>query len=171
MAEAPPKPVYANVINITVGPYDLVMDFGFKAPEATAKRSPDYEIVSRVAMSLGHAKAMLPGLAKVICRVRETGRNHHRPGLRRDSKGVTHMTAVDYPHVATDAPGFSLQETTYGHEEDLSVSEVLERVNEILGYDLLEHALMVEGYREMGAEMLLISESTLAAQFEAISPE
>jgi hypothetical protein len=61
-----PEPVYANAVNITVGPYDLVMDFGFRAPEQIAKRSPEYEIVARVAMSLAHAKAMLPGLARVI---------------------------------------------------------------------------------------------------------
>ncbi len=66
MATEPPTVVYANVVNMTVGPYDLVMDFGFKTPEQTAKGSPDYEIVARVAMSLGHAKSMLPLLARVI---------------------------------------------------------------------------------------------------------
>jgi len=62
----PPSPAYANVVNITVGPFDLVLDFGFKTPEQTSKGSPDYEIVARVAMSLAHAKSMLPILAKVI---------------------------------------------------------------------------------------------------------
>jgi len=63
---SPPQPVYANVVNFTVGAYDVVMDFGFKTPEHAAKRSLDYEIVARVAMSLAHAKSMLPILAKVI---------------------------------------------------------------------------------------------------------
>jgi hypothetical protein len=66
MPDSTPDPVYANTVNITVGAYDLVMDFGFRTPEMTAKQSPDYEIVARVAMSLAHAKAMLPGLARVI---------------------------------------------------------------------------------------------------------
>jgi hypothetical protein len=58
--------VYANAVEITVGPFDLVMDFGFKTPEATKKGSPDVEPVVRVAMSLSHAKSMLPLLARVI---------------------------------------------------------------------------------------------------------
>ena len=58
--------VYTNAVEITVGPYDLVMDFGFKTPEATKKGSPDVEPVARVAMSLAHAKSMLPLLARVI---------------------------------------------------------------------------------------------------------
>jgi hypothetical protein len=66
MATEPPNAVYANVVNMTAGPFDLVMDFGFKTPEQTAKGSPDYEIVARVAMSLAHAKTMLPLLARVI---------------------------------------------------------------------------------------------------------
>ena len=42
------------------------MDFGYRSPEQL-KRSPgDYEIVARLAMSLAHAKSLLPVLAKVI---------------------------------------------------------------------------------------------------------
>jgi hypothetical protein len=66
MAEAPPPPVYANVVNFTLGAYDLVIDFGFKTPEQSVKQSLDYEIVARIAMSLAHAKSMLPILARVI---------------------------------------------------------------------------------------------------------
>lgn len=61
-----PSVVYANVVQITAGPFDVVMDFGFKKPEQTQKGSPDYEIVARIAMSLAHAKTMLPMLAKMI---------------------------------------------------------------------------------------------------------
>ncbi len=66
MADNPPQPVYANVVNFTMGAYDLVIDFGFKTPEHAAKQSLDYEIVARVAMSLAHAKSMLPILARLI---------------------------------------------------------------------------------------------------------
>lgn len=66
MAEESPHQVYANVFEATVGPFDVVLDFGFKPPEASKKGSPDYERVARVAMSLAHAKAMLPVLAKLI---------------------------------------------------------------------------------------------------------
>jgi hypothetical protein len=67
MADDPqPTPVYANVVDFTLGPYDIVVDFGFKGPEQARKGSPDYDVVARVAMSLGHAKAMLPILARMI---------------------------------------------------------------------------------------------------------
>ena len=49
--------------------------------------------------------------------------------------------------------------------------DVAKRVNEILGYDIFEEVLMAEGYRAMADEMLLISESTAAATFEALPPE
>jgi hypothetical protein len=63
----PPHPVYANVVELTTGPYDVVLDFGFRGPEAM-KKGPDggYEVVARVAMSLAHAKSMVPLLARVI---------------------------------------------------------------------------------------------------------
>jgi hypothetical protein len=64
---AEPKPVYANVVELTTGPYDIVLDFGFRGPESM-KRGPEggYEVVARVAMSLAHAKSMVPLLARVI---------------------------------------------------------------------------------------------------------
>jgi hypothetical protein len=71
MANDPPRPVYANVVSVTAGPFDLVIDFGFKPPESTKRQSPDYEIVARVAMSLAHAKTMLPILARVIAQYEE----------------------------------------------------------------------------------------------------
>lgn len=58
--------VYANVVQMTTGPFDLVMEFGFKTPEQTTRGSTEYETVVRVAMSLAHAKSMLPILAQVI---------------------------------------------------------------------------------------------------------
>jgi hypothetical protein len=73
MSDAAPEPVYANVVEFTTGPYDIVLDFGFRSPEA-AKRGAEagnYKIVSRVAMSLSHAKSMLPILARVIAEYEE----------------------------------------------------------------------------------------------------
>jgi hypothetical protein len=64
--DAKDKQVYANVVDFTMGPFDMVIDFGFKTPEHARRQSPDFEVVSRVAMSLGHAKAMLPIMAKLI---------------------------------------------------------------------------------------------------------
>jgi Protein of unknown function (DUF3467) len=67
-----PKPVYANVVELTTGPYDVVLDFGFRSPESV-RRGPDggYEVVARIAMSLAHAKSMLPLLARVIAEYEE----------------------------------------------------------------------------------------------------
>jgi hypothetical protein len=67
-----PAPVYANVVELTTGPYDLVLDFGFRSPEAI-KAGPEggYDVVARVAMSLAHAKSMLPILARVIAEYEE----------------------------------------------------------------------------------------------------
>ena len=62
----PPPLVYANAVQITTGPFDVVMDFGFKNPEQTQRGSTEYEPGVRVAMSLAHAKSMIPILANVI---------------------------------------------------------------------------------------------------------
>lgn len=71
MPNEPPKAVYANVVNITAGAFDMVLDFGFKPPESTQRQSTEYEIVARVAMSLAHAKTMLPIMARVIAQYEE----------------------------------------------------------------------------------------------------
>lgn len=63
--EQPPL-VYANVVQMTSGPYDLVMDFGFRTPEQTTRRSTEYQTVVRVAMSLSHAKTMIPIMAQLV---------------------------------------------------------------------------------------------------------
>ena len=63
--------VYANVVQMTTGPYDLVMDFGFRTPDQTTRRSTEYQTVVRVAMSLSHAKTMLPLLARMISQYEE----------------------------------------------------------------------------------------------------
>lgn len=66
--EEEPKPVYANVISITTGPFDIIMDFGYKSPERAKEHSGKYEIVARIAMSLTHAKTILPLLVDQIAK-------------------------------------------------------------------------------------------------------
>ena len=83
--ESPPL-VYANVVQITTGPFDLVMDFGFKTPEQTRRGSTEYESVVRVAMSLAHAKSMVPILANVIARYEQQVGPITAPGFEDLSK-------------------------------------------------------------------------------------
>jgi hypothetical protein len=67
MSTDPPQPVYANMVQMTIGPFDLVLDFGFRSPEEAVRgEEGGHEVVARVAMSLSHAKSMLPLLAKLI---------------------------------------------------------------------------------------------------------
>jgi hypothetical protein len=61
-----PEPIYANVVQITTGPFDLTFDFGYKSPDRQRAGSADFDVVARVAMSLGHAKSMLPLIAQQI---------------------------------------------------------------------------------------------------------
>ena len=75
---------------------------------------------------------------------------------------------------ATLAPGFELIQTSTAEaskDEAAPVVDLVARLREILGYDIFEETLMAEGYREMGAEMLSISENTSAAMFEALPDE
>ena len=58
--------MYANVVRITAGSYDLILDFGYRSPEQAQRTQADFDVVCRVAMSLAHAKSMLPLLAKAI---------------------------------------------------------------------------------------------------------
>jgi hypothetical protein len=87
MAKDQPDPVYANVVGITAGPFDIVMDFGFKPPEATSRGSTEYDPVVRVAMSLGHAKSMIPLLTRVIAQYEDQVGPITAPGFDDSSKG------------------------------------------------------------------------------------
>lgn len=86
MADDPVQPVYANAVEVTVGAFDLVLDFGFKTPEATKKQSPEVVPVARVAMSLAHAKTMLPILARLIAEYEEKVGPITAPGFEDQSK-------------------------------------------------------------------------------------
>ena len=94
MPEQPTQPLYANVVNITVGAFDLVMDFGFKTPEQTQRRSADYELVARVAMSLAHAKSMLPLMARMIADYESKPPRRRSSDRRADERAASeHMRA------------------------------------------------------------------------------
>jgi hypothetical protein len=72
MPTDPPQPVYANIVQMTIGPFDMVLDFGFRSPEEAARgQEGGYDTVARVAMSVGHAKSMIPLLAKLIAEYEE----------------------------------------------------------------------------------------------------
>lgn len=71
MSDEEIKPIYANVIKIGTGPFDITLDFGYKSLERAEKGSADYEVVSRVVMSLTHAKTMLPLLVEHIAKYEE----------------------------------------------------------------------------------------------------
>jgi Protein of unknown function (DUF3467) len=86
MAEETPKQLYANAVEMTVGPFDLVMDFGFRPPESTKRQSTEVERVARVAMSLGHAKSMLPILANLIAQYEQNIGPIPAPGFDEKSK-------------------------------------------------------------------------------------
>jgi hypothetical protein len=83
--ESPPL-VYANVVQMTTGPFDLIMDFGFRSPEQTQRGSTEYETVVRVAMSLAHAKSMVPILATVIAQYEQQVGPITAPGFEDSSK-------------------------------------------------------------------------------------
>lgn len=79
--------IYANVVSINLGPFDLIMDFGFQAPENRIEGDLGFERVARIAMSIGHAKSMLPLLAKVIAQYEQELGPVPAPGFEGHSKG------------------------------------------------------------------------------------
>jgi hypothetical protein len=56
-------------------------------------------------------------------------------------------------------------------EAPVSHSRVYDRLREILGYDIREQLLMIEGYHEFAEESLALAESTLEVGVEALPPE
>jgi Protein of unknown function (DUF3467) len=84
--ESPKQQLYANAVEMTVGPFDLVMDFGFRPPESTKRQSTEVEPVARIAMSLGHAKTMLPILANMIAQYEQNIGPIPAPGFEDKAK-------------------------------------------------------------------------------------
>lgn len=66
MTSSPDAPFYANGVRIQAGPFDVLLEFGYKAPSAAEAPEAQFEVRSRVAMSVAHAKTMIPMLASVI---------------------------------------------------------------------------------------------------------
>lgn len=82
------RTTYANVVQINAGAYDLIFDFGFSAPENRVTGDPlDFDIVSRVVMSHGHAKSILPLLAKIISDYETQFGEIPAPGFGEASRG------------------------------------------------------------------------------------
>jgi hypothetical protein len=73
--------MYANVVKMTTGPYDLVMDFGFKSPEEAGRGMEDFNPTVRIAMSLAHAKSMIPLLARMIAEYESQAGEIPSPGF------------------------------------------------------------------------------------------
>jgi hypothetical protein len=59
-----PPTFYANVMALTLGPFDLILDFGFKRPEQQG--TDQFDKVARIAVSLSHAKTMVPLLQRIV---------------------------------------------------------------------------------------------------------
>jgi len=57
---------YANVVTITTGPFDMVVDFGFVGPENVAADGVTPQRRVRIAMSPSSAKSILRILAEQI---------------------------------------------------------------------------------------------------------
>jgi hypothetical protein len=63
-AEGKPSTLYANVMQATLSPFDVILDFGIRDPKSVEPE--DFEIVARLAMSVTHVKSMLPILHQLI---------------------------------------------------------------------------------------------------------
>ncbi len=88
---------YANVVSMHLGPFDLIMDFGFKSPEDVAEDKANVDTqqadtesqwtpVARIAMSHAHAKSMLPILARMIGEFEKHEGEIPSPGFGKSSK-------------------------------------------------------------------------------------
>lgn len=86
MAESQAEQLYANAVEMTVGPFDLIMDFGFKPPESTKRQSTEVEPVARIAMSLAHAKSMIPLLTNMIAQYEQNVGPITAPGFDDNSR-------------------------------------------------------------------------------------
>ena len=80
-----PDPIYANVVSMTIGPFDVTMDFGYQGPEDIASQGTGHT-VARIAMSVGHAKSMLPLLARIIAMYESLVGTVPAPGFEENEK-------------------------------------------------------------------------------------
>ncbi len=77
-------PVYANVVKVSTGPFDVVMDFGLNLPGDP--QDTEFKPVARVAMSLSHAKTMIPVLSKLIADYEKQWGEIPAPGFEERAK-------------------------------------------------------------------------------------
>lgn len=77
--------IYANLVHVSLGPYDVTLDFGYQSPEDRIPREQgDPRVgrrVVRVTMSHPHAKSMIPILAKVIAHLETAAGTIPTPGF------------------------------------------------------------------------------------------
>lgn len=81
-----PIEVYANIVEMNLGPYDFTMDFGFQSPEHRRDReSGDRNVVGtklvRISMSHAHAKSMIPILARLVANLETNAGTIPTPGF------------------------------------------------------------------------------------------
>jgi hypothetical protein len=66
-ASNPAPRVYANVVGLSGGPFDVMLIFGLQQAASPSDVMPGpIEEVMRVSMSWGHAKSMIPLLARLV---------------------------------------------------------------------------------------------------------
>ncbi len=83
--------VYANVVNMNIGPFDVTMDFGYQGPEdrreaVSEKTNPNSTRVVRIAMSHAHAKSMIPIIAGLVANLESNLGTIPTPGFEEKSK-------------------------------------------------------------------------------------
>ncbi len=85
--------VYANVVAMNLGPFDVTMDFGYATPEDRRRLATEggeaqvgYETKVRVAMSHAHAKSMIPILAGLIAGMEAEAGTIPTPGFEEKAK-------------------------------------------------------------------------------------
>lgn len=90
-APEPAPTMYSNVVSMHLGPFDLVIDFGFKSPEDVDAqqrgKGDSWDPVARIAMSHAHAKSMLPILARLISEFEKSQGTIPAPGFDEHNKG------------------------------------------------------------------------------------
>lgn len=75
---------YTNVMEASLGAFDFTLQFGYKPPEESG--TARYTKVCTIAMSLSHAKTMLPIIAKLIAAYEQQFGQIPAPGYDEQAK-------------------------------------------------------------------------------------
>lgn len=78
--------VYANVLTIHANPFDVMLDFAARQPEAPPGPVSHHEIGVRIATSWGQLKAMIPLLTRVVADYEEIHGVIPSPGFEQDAR-------------------------------------------------------------------------------------